>query len=59
MPMSFDQQNNTFVHGMMRGMSYLPGIRLGCCKKGPPEFDFTINHDIPYKLGYTLTEDDA
>ena len=28
-PMSFDQYNNTLVLGMMRGMSYMPGLGLG------------------------------
>ena len=28
-PMSFDQHNNTLVLKMMKGMSYMPGLRLG------------------------------
>ena len=29
-PMSFDQYNSTLVLSMMRGMSYIPGLGLGC-----------------------------
>ncbi|RVW73661.1 Retrovirus-related Pol polyprotein from transposon 17.6 [Vitis vinifera] len=57
--MSFDQYNNTMVLSMMRGMSYMPGLGLGRCQQGPREFTFTVDHDIPYGLGYTPTEDDA
>ena len=28
-PMSFDQHNITLVLGMMKGMSYMPGLGLG------------------------------
>ena len=34
-PMSFDQHNNTSVLSMMRGMSYKPGLGLGCRQQGP------------------------
>ena len=56
-PMSFDQHSSTLVLSMMRGMSYMPG--LGHFQQGPHEFTFTVDHDIPYGLGYTPTEDDA
>ena len=59
MPMSFDQHNNTLVLIMMRGMSYMPGLGLGRRQQGPCEFTFTVDHDIPYGLGYTPIEDDA
>ena len=59
MPMSFDQYSSTLVLNMMRGMSYLPGLGLGHCQHGPREFTFTVDHDIPYRLGYTPTEEDA
>ena len=58
-PMSFNQHNNTLVLSMMRGMSYMPGLGLGLRQQGPSEFAFTIDHDIPYRLGYTPSEDDA
>ena len=58
-PMSFDQHNNTLVLSMMSGMSYMPGLGLGHCQQGPREFAFTVDHDIPYGLGYTPSEDDA
>ena len=58
-PMSFDQHNNTLVLSMMRGMSYMPGLGLGHRQKGPLEFTITVDHDMPYGLGYTPSEDDA
>ena len=29
-PMSFDQHSSTLVLSMMKGMSYMPGLGLGC-----------------------------
>ena len=58
-PMSFDQYNSTLVLNMMRGMSYPPGLGLGRRQHGPHKFTFTVDHDIPYGLGYTPTEEDA
>ena len=58
-PMSFDQHNNTLVLSMMKGMSYISGFGLGHRQQGPREFTFTVDHDIPYGLGYTHTEEDA
>ena len=58
-PMSFDQHNNTLVLGMMKGMPYMLGLGLGRHQQGPCEFAFTIDHDIPYGLGYTPYEGDA
>ena len=37
----------------------MPGLGLGCCQQGPRRFTFTVDHDIPYGLGYTPIEDDA
>ena len=58
-PMSFDQHNNTLVLSIKKGMSYMLGLGLGCRQQGPHEFAFTIDHDIPYGLGYTPSEGDA
>ena len=58
-PMSFNQYSSTLVLNMMRDRSYLPGLGLGCRQHGPREFTFTVDHDIPYGLGYTPTEEDA
>ena len=58
-PMYFDQHNNTLVLSMMKGMSYMNGLGLGHRQQGPREFAFTIDHDIPYGLGYTPSEGDA
>ena len=58
-PMSFDQHNCTLLLSMMKGMFYMPGLGLGRRQQGPHEFAFTIDHDIPYGLGYTPFEDDA
>ena len=46
-PMSFDQHNKTLVFSMMKGMSYMPDLGLGCRQQGPREFAFTIDQDIP------------
>ena len=56
-PMSFDQHNSTLVLSMMRGTSYMPA--WGWVTATPREFTFTVDHDIPYGLSYTPTEDDA
>ena len=56
---SLDDDNRTLVLSMMRGMSYMPGLGLSHRQQGPREFAFTIDHDIPYGLGYTPSEDDA
>ena len=37
----------------------MPGLGLSRRQQGPHEFAFTIDHDIPYGLGYTPFEDDA
>ena len=58
-PMSFYQHSSTLVLSMMKGMSYMPGLGLGRHQQGQREFAFTIDHDIPYGLGYTPSEDDA
>ena len=58
-PMSFDQHINTLVLNIMKGMSYIPCLRLGHRQQGQSEFSFTIDRDIPYRLGYTPFEDDA
>ncbi|RVW94448.1 hypothetical protein CK203_035678 [Vitis vinifera] len=58
-PMTFDQYSSTLVLNMMRDMSYLPGLGLGCRQHGPHKFTFRVDHDIPYGLGYTPMEEDA
>ena len=58
-PMSFDQHSSTLVLSMMRGMSYMPGLGFGRHQQGPREFTITVDHDMPYGLGYTPFEDDA
>ena len=51
-PMSFDHYSSTLLLSMMRGMSYMPGLGLGRRQQGPREFTITVDHDIPYGLGY-------
>ena len=58
-PMCFDQQSIILVLSMMRGMSYMLGLGMGCCHQGSCEFTFTVDHDLPYGLGYTPIEDNA
>ena len=57
-PMSFDHHSSTLVLSMMRGMSYMPGLGLGRRQQGPRDFTITVDHDMPYGLGYTPFEDD-
>ena len=57
--MSFDQYSSTMILSMMRGMSYMPGLGLGRRQQGSCKFVFTIDHDVPYGLGYTPSEEDA
>ena len=59
MAMSFDQHISTLVLDMMRDMSFLPGFGLGRCQHGSSEFMTTINHDTPFGLGFTISEDDV
>ncbi|RVW85467.1 hypothetical protein CK203_044043 [Vitis vinifera] len=56
---TFDEPAATLVLSMMRGMSYLPGMGLGRRQQGPYEFTFTVDHDMPYGLGYIPIEADA
>ena len=58
-PMSFDQYSSTMILSMMRDMFYMPGLGLGHRQQGPCEFVFTIDHDVPYGLGYTPSEENA
>ena len=37
----------------------MPGLGLGRHQQGPREFSITIDHDIPYGLGYIPMADDA
>ena len=57
--MSFDKYSSTLVLSMMRGMSYMPGLGLGHRQQGSHEFTITVDHDIPYGLGYIPTADDV
>ncbi|RVW97124.1 hypothetical protein CK203_030031 [Vitis vinifera] len=54
--MLFDQYGSTMVLDIMRNMSYLPGMGLGWRQHGPSEFMAIPNHDIPFGLGFILTE---
>ena len=56
--MSFDQPNSTVVLDMMRGISYLPDMRLGRWQHRPSEFMAFSDHDVPFGLGFIPTEAD-
>ena len=56
--MSFDQPSSTVVLDMMRGISYLPDMRLGRCQHRPSEFMAFLDHDVPFGLGFIPTEAD-
>ena len=57
--MSFDQHSSTLVLDMMRGMSFLLGFGLGRRLHGSSEFVTTIDHDTPFRLGFTPSKDDV
>ena len=59
MAMSFDQHSSTLVLDMMRGMAFLPGFGLGQCQHRSSEFVTIIDHDTPFGLRFTPTEDDV
>ena len=53
-PMSFDQHRSTVVLDMLRSISYMPGLGLGCCQHGHREFITVLDHDPPFGLGFVL-----
>ena len=57
--MSFDQHSSTLVLDMMKDMSFLFGFGLGQCQHGFSEFVTTIDHDTPFGLRFTPSEDDV
>ena len=57
-PISFDQHSSTVVLDMMRSMSYMPGLGLGCCQHGRSEFITVLDHDPPFGLGFVPVEAD-
>ena len=57
-PMSYDQHSSLIVLDMMRSMSYMPGLGLGCRQHGCSEFIITLDHDPPFSLGFVLVEAD-
>ena len=46
------------VLDMMRFMSFLSGLGLGCYQHGSREFIATVDHDTPFRLGFILNEVD-
>ena len=56
--MSFNQHSSTVVLDIMRSMSYIPGMGLGRCQHGPSEFMAFPDCDVPFGLGFILTEAD-
>ena len=57
-PMSFDQHSNPVVLDMMKSMSYMPGLGLGCCQHGRSEFITVLDHDPPFGFGFVPVEAD-
>ena len=55
-PMSFDQHSSTVVLNMMRSMSYMPGLGLGCRHHGHREFITVVDYDPPFGLGFIPLE---
>ena len=48
----FDEHGSTVVLDMMRSMSFLPGLRLGCRQHGSRDFIAIVDHDTPFGLGF-------
>ena len=57
-PMSFDQHSSTIILDMMRSMSYMPSLGLGCHQHGRSKFIIVFNHDPPFCLGFVPVEAD-
>ena len=57
-PMSFDQHSNTVILDMMRRISYMPGLGLGCRQHGRSKFITVLDHDPPFGLGFVPVEVD-
>ena len=54
----FDEHGSTMVLDMMRSMSFLPSLGLGCPQHGSAKFIATVDHDSPFGLGFIPTEVD-
>ncbi|RVW12583.1 hypothetical protein CK203_106336 [Vitis vinifera] len=54
----FDEHGSTVVLDMMRSMSFLPGLRLGCRQHGSRDFIAIVDHDTPFGLGFVPMEAD-
>ena len=52
----FDEPGSTVVLNMMRSMSFLPGLGLGCCQHGFGEFISAVDHDTHFGLGFVPTQ---
>ena len=52
----FDEHGSTVVLDMMRSMSFLPGLGLGCRQHGFGDFIVTVDHDTPWGLGFVSIE---
>ena len=57
-PMSFNQHSSTIILDMMRSMSYMPGLGLGCRQHGRSEFITVLDHDPPFSLEFVPVEAD-
>ena len=56
--MSFDQHSITVVLDMMKGMFFLPDMRLRLRQQGPNEFIAAIDHDMTFGLEFIPIEAD-
>ena len=48
----FDEHGRIVILDMMRSMSFLPNLGLGCHHHGSREFIATVDHDTPFGLGF-------
>ena len=54
----FDEHGSTVVLDMMRSMSFLPSLGLGCRQHDFGDFIAIVDHDTPFGLGFVPTEAD-
>ena len=52
MVLHFDENGSTMVLDMMRSMSFLLGLGLGCRRHESREFIAAVDHDVPFGLGF-------
>ena len=52
----FHEHGSTMVLDIMRSMSFLPSLGLGCCQYGTREFIAIVDHDTHFDLSFVHTK---